>query len=288
MIVATNIALIHSGYNKHHCVISLKKATLPIENHPPMRLAFLFQSGIILLLFCTAGCTQKYIYRPITARPHFFQGKGDHEIHLNASGNGEFGGSYALLNFLAAGITYTSGQVSTSEQPVLNELGNPTGVTQIDQRIHRDLEGNVTLFRPITENIIIEATVGFSAPSESLIQIREGENGERLSRSVLSSNNIYSRGYIQPAIGRNGKLLDAGFALRIQAINYAGGVQNDILVEPVVMVRTGYNRWKAMLQIGATYDYKNSTLANDYDYFPLHIGLGLNYVVTPQTGRKNK
>ncbi len=130
--------------------------------------------------------------------------------------------------------------------------------------------------------------MGFSSPVQSLVQIREGADGERLSRNVLSTETVYSRGYIQPAIGRNGKLLDAGFALRIQAISYAGNVQNDILVEPIVMLRTGYNRWKAMLQIGATYDYKNSTLANDYDYFPLHIGLGLNYVVTPQTGKKIK
>lgn len=253
-----------------------------------MRHITIIRFGIICLLWCTVGCTNRYIYRPITARPHFFQEKGDHEIHLNASGNGEFGGSYALLNFLAAGITYSSSQVSTSSQPVLNELGNPTGVTQIDQQVHRDLEGNITFFRPISNSITMEATMGFSSPVQSLVQIREGADGERLSRNVLSTETVYSRGYIQPAIGRNGKLLDAGFALRIQAISYAGNVQNDILVEPIVMLRTGYNRWKAMLQIGATYDYKNSTLANDYDYFPLHIGLGLNYVVTPQTGKKIK
>ncbi len=147
--------------------------------------------------------------------------------------------------------------------------------------IHKDYDYSFIYFKPINDYHQYEIQLGFSYVQKTVKYKSDPDPLLDFSEWGSSSNHAYSRFYIQPAIGRNGKYFDWNFATRIQLINYHDlsyefpleNYQNysDILIEPGLTIRAGYRYIKLMAQVGLRANTRNGI----YGYHDIHGGFGL-------------
>lgn len=85
----------------------------------------------------------------------------------------------------------------------------------------------------------------------------------------------YHRLYLQPSLGLQNKNLALIFGMRAQQIRYLPEMvvnpHNDLVLEPFLQFKGGFERVKASFQMGPTYAMRNGAAR----YYAVHLGLGI-------------
>lgn len=244
--------------------------------------------SFLAILFLSSCVTRTYRYKPTTINAKLFEQKGDFEIGMCASNLYGFNAAYAITNHLALGLGVSYFELSDSIN-VIDDMGVDRGdIEYLDNQV--DYEIAFIYFNKFQSNdLAYEVQFGFGSNE----RIEEVNSDFDLSNTLYDFEKrktpIYSRFFIQPAIGENGRYFDWNFAARLQFINYEdlefrfpnSGLENytDLVLEPTMTIRAGYKYIKFMFQIGTRFGYSNGP----YDYEPVHLGVGLVVPINQHT-----
>jgi len=236
--------------------------------------------GISVIILSTFNsCQYNIVYHPNTIKPTFFKEKGDFNIGLDVSSLAGLNAAYAINDKFAVSATiagYTPNKGDTI--PTYNNEGSTINGYSINSIKFNDAEIALGYYKPLINNFTFETYLGYGYAAKSFKSITTDISYNLIEKNKQNYGE-YSRYFIQPAIGKNGKFLDYGIASRITLIDYYFYNDRDLIFEQVIFTRFGYKRIKIMFELGFyTVAYYNST---EYDYspIPISIGLGINYIL---------
>lgn len=170
----------------------------------------------------------------------------DFNIQTNiANAGGEIYGAYAPTNFLAVSFGYASSKD-----------------TSVKKNRFQDFEFAATPFLA-KEKLRLEMPMGLAYTRQISLD------------KQYSTFQPYSRYFVQPTVAFASDVFDIALAHRMTFIDYANvNYDRDLRQQTSLVMRVGYKYAKFMIQFGVDYGTQNSKLV---DYYPVHIGLGLNF-----------
>lgn len=246
-----------------------------------LQLRFLI-SLLVIALFTLNSCTTRtYRYKSNTINPHLFEEQGDFEVGTTASGLLGIQGAYAVTDNFAFGAAVSF--ISETDTISITDTSNTSLGDIIYKDNHTDFEFTFCYFNNIpNSNLAYEVQLGYAYDLRT--EKVDNSNNLNISNTIYDfdkrNNPIYSRIFIQPAIGKNGRNFDWSFATRFQLVSYKDlslrypnteyKNYSDFMLEPVFTIRGGFRFAKAMFQLGARITNKNGP----YDYFSLNMGIG--------------
>lgn len=228
------------------------------------------------LLVVLVGCNHnQYIYRAPMIHSQPFEAKGDvfaafgvnqlpgvqlgyafHQ-HLGLVG-GLHGESLGTINRLY----YTPDRSSLVAETPFKQSRN-------------GLEIGLVYFNKLATNWRWEVQAGFGRLDHKL----EGEIPEALVNLPYDGPEMitptYNRLYLQPSLGMQQKHLGWSFGFRAQQIRYLPEMvvipYNDLVLEPFIQLKGGFENVKGSFQMGTTYAIQNGAAR----YYTVHLGLGI-------------
>lgn len=236
----------------------------------------------MLLIVVMCGCNN-YVYRPVTVKPTYFTAKNDCEFSANIATitknpMGEYHGAYAITDHIAVSGTYSTGALRDTTS-TRDTAGNISTRTVTTSRM-RDREIAVGYFTPLGGGNSFEVYTGMAFAHKNFDRAFSDlkNNGNNYSTTGISDK--YTRFFIQPAFGRNGKYVDFGIANRFNFITYEATHHTDLISETSVMLRFGYKNVKFMYQMGFT--IFNPDNRYNYHYYPFNVGFGIYLMFNQQ------
>ena len=88
-----------------------------------------------------------------------------------------------------------------------------------------------------------------------------------------SDGELFSRFFVQPAIGITGNIFDGSIAVRLSNVNFLESNENGFLIEPVLTGRLGYKALKFSAQAGVSLPISET----DIDFIPIIFNIGLHF-----------
>lgn len=236
----------------------------------------------MLLIFVMCGCNN-YVYRPVSVKPTYFTAKNDCEVSANImtitrNPMGEYHGAYAITNHIALSGTYSTGSLhdTSSSRDSAGKLSTRTVTTS---RM-RDKELAVGYFTPLGGGNSFEVYTGMAFAHRNFDRAYSDFKNTANNTTTSGTSDKYTRFFIQPAFGRNGKYVDFGIANRFNFITYEATHHTDLISETSIMIRFGYKNVKFMTQMGFTiFDPDNKY---HYHYYPFNIGFGFYILFNQQ------
>jgi len=205
----------------------------------------------IAMLFVATSCGN-YVYRHTALRTPMLEKKNDINAQINVAGAGtEFYGAWSPINNLAFSVGYAV---------AADTSGGET-------RRHEDLEFCVIPY--YADKILrLEMPMGYAMKNTNM------PYGD------------YARMFFQPSVGASWDVFDIAFITRYTYIQYAySPYKTDNRFEGGLMMRAGYKYVKVMLQFTISDGSRNSQMV---DYWPFHIGFGLNFKFNTSDLSRNK
>ncbi len=241
-----------------------------------------------LLLLSLNSCYYNIVYKPTSIKPSYFTHKGDYNIALNFSGTSEINAAYAITDKVAISASVSGFGTETSDTTVIYSEGVQNNLAySINSTKFNDFEVAIAYYKPLLNNFTFENYFGYSYAFNTY-----KSNITDIDYVVLSKGktNIgeYSRFFIQPAFGKNGKYFDYGLASRITLIDYYRYNNRDIIFEQLIFTRLGYKRFKLMFELGFFMPVFYDSYEYDYSPIPLKLGFGFNYVLNSKTKKTPK
>ena len=222
---------------------------------------------IFAVAIAFASCSPKY-YTPNTQNVPLISEKGETNLTLAGNGNQvEFQGAYGVGNNIA--IQANGGIFIPAD------LDNGNGGSG------KFVEFGVGYFIPITESLVFE-TYGLLGLGNFENHLKENSMGN-ISANIL-------RVGIQPNLGFKSKYFSAAVSSRIVNLMYSniegnliyeglGQVKylednsSNLLIEPAITLRTGFDKVKLQLQYG----YSINLTKNDFKQDKTFLTLGVNF-----------
>ncbi|MGL4597715.1 MAG: hypothetical protein ACRCYO_09310 [Bacteroidia bacterium] len=234
--------------------------------------------GLILVLFLpnwAIGQNRQWVRT--TQKVALFEHKNDFEISFNYSDAGVEGHTaYALTDHWALSVTGVyRGKFRVDTTILLSSNG--LRYQQVENGTSfRDLEFAGGYSTVINDWFCFEVYGGIGFATQKNIWNRVNyiryTDYVKIVEARTSRVGISNRYFIQPAIGRNSRYVDYGFAFRISMLDYKD-FTNDILCEPSCFIRAGYKNIKAMAQVGLQQTLDDS----NYNYSNIVVGAGLYF-----------
>lgn len=239
-------------------------------------------TALIFVLTSLSSCLV-YRYKAPSVNACMFEKKGDMQFGIGGSELGGIHGAYAVTDQF--GIMAQVAGLSQSDSIVgVDSMGNVIS-NGVRVNNHNDIEFAAMYFNNWDGDISLEIQGGF-AYNTRVIKIKgEGDFSSLGGFSKSGRYPLYNRYFIQPAVGKNGRFFDWNFAMRMQLISYFD-IQprfTDMTIEPVFTIRGGYRFAKIMFQLGG----RAAITRGSYDYFPIHIGIGITAPINQYTRYKN-
>jgi hypothetical protein len=231
---------------------------------------------LLIALVSLAGCSPKY-YSPNTQNVPLLTEKG--EINLSLAGNSnqaEFQAAYAFTDGFAMQAN--------------GGLFNPKDLDNGDGGTGRFLEIGAGYFRPLSGNFVFEI---YGLAGSGYV---ENDLRSRATTNPVTSGNISAdviRYGIQPNFGFKSRFFTAAISSRIVNLRYSNingdllydGVNQEtylrenssnVLIEPALTLRGGFEKVKLQLQIGRSFNLNNPNFRQDDGF----ATLGLNFKFT--------
>ncbi|MFN3529737.1 MAG: hypothetical protein ACK417_07430 [Bacteroidia bacterium] len=220
-----------------------------------------------------ASCSrQNYVYRAPMIQANVFETKGDVYASFGVNQLPGLSAGYAITDHIGV-VAGLYGEQFEKGQAYEHRDSNGVNIgSAIYNRQRNGLQlagvyyGNRGKFR-------YELQAGFGVYDELIRVKRTGD----LTGSAFDFNRNISRVYqtvlVQPALGIQDHNLEVMLGVRIQRIGYEMQVTPyaDLLAEPFVQVKAGWDHLKFSLQAGTMY----ATDRGQFRYYPIHIGAGL-------------
>ena len=240
-------------------------------------------AGLFLISF--NSCYYNIIYKPTSVKPTFFAEKGDFNAGLNFSATKEVNAAYAISDKFAvsASVSAISGKADTFS--IYSDIINQNEAYSINSNKFNDFEIAFAYYKPLSNGFTIENYIGYSYAFNTYKSVITDVDYSVLQK-YKDNTGAYSRYFIQPAIGKNGKYFDYGIASRITLIDYLKYNDRDLIFEQLIFTRLGYKRFKFMFEFGFFFPALYSSTKYDYSPIPIKLGFGLNYVINSNTRKQ--
>ena len=227
----------------------------------------------VITTLAFVGCSPKY-YTPNTQNVPLLSEKGETDLTLSGNVNQiEFQAAYAISEGFA--VMANGGLFIPTDQ----DNGNGGS--------GKFMELGAGYFKPIDENFVFETygIIGFGSVEN---HIRSTTSAYPLTSGDISAN-VFRYG-IQPNFGYKSKHFSAAISSRLVNLNY-NKIEGDLifedesqvdylksnnsnlLLEPALTLRGGFEKFKIQLQYGYSFNLSHSDFRQDTSYFTV----GLNY-----------
>ncbi len=238
--------------------------------------------GTALFLCLFFSCAPPvYRYKATTVNTAMFHDKGDFQVV--AGGSPEIGGfntAYALTDHFGIGAAFNFSNASDSV--VVQDTSGLSTRAMFFEDNQASYEIAAMYFNHFPgDRLDYEVQVGFAYDERTERTDGKADLAGTIYDYDERKRPIYTRYFIQPAFGKNGKYFDWNVGTRFQMINYLDleveypdrDYKNytDYTIEPVATVRAGYKFIKVMVQVGL----RLPVAQGPYDYVPIHLGAGL-------------
>jgi hypothetical protein len=230
--------------------------------------------AFVILVLSISSCQRKYTWVYTNQTPTFFKKQHDFEVGGSFSSLAQGHVAYAITDNISLKASAAIGQRDTIEYYEPGTI-NTAGFQVKEIPFYTDVEFSAGYFKRLQSDWILETYAGFAWVNarDRVLKIND-LTGEEVESSNPNQRQ-YQRFFIQPAIGKTGKIMDYGAGIRFSMIHYEDQV-TDVMAEPMVFGRWGYQYLKFMTQ--ASLRINSMYGSHEYRIWPVSFGVGINFV----------
>lgn len=229
---------------------------------------------LVLAILGLSACQGRYTWVYTNQTPTFFEKQNDFEVGGSFSYLAQGHIAYAITDNIGLRLSGAFGQRDTFEyfEPGNN---NMPGFLVKEIPFYTDLEISAGYFKKIHPNWVMETYAGYAWVNVRERVLRINDQTQEEFESVNPSQRQYQRFFIQPAIGKVGRIIDYGGGIRFSLIHYDDGI-TDLMAEPVIFGRWGFENLKFMTQ--ASLRINSMYGSHNYRGWPINFGVGINFI----------